>query len=163
MGATSIWKQCLPTNMAKMNDACTLDANVVNITFRANAYYGGPKMTMKKIHLYIVFGVFITFKMILLIKNYFFTIIMCCTFFIIYFKTLSTRILESNSNILFWKILYSNMWFWPSKKVFKCPLSFIMASLIRILICILIIQLVIKYYYANDLITQNLWIHLGTK
>jgi hypothetical protein len=88
---------------------------------------------------------------------------MCCTFFIIYFKTLSTRILESNSNILFWKILYSNMWFWPSKKVFKCPLSFIMASLIRILICILIIQLVIKYYYANDLITQNLWIHLGTK
>jgi len=87
--------------MARMNNACTLDANVVNITFRANAYYSGPKMTMKKIHLYIVFGVFITFKTILLIKNYFFTITMCCTFFIIYFKTFSMRILESNSNTLF--------------------------------------------------------------
>jgi hypothetical protein len=120
------------------------------------------KRPWRKSIFYIIFGVFITFKTIFWLI-FLFTITMCCSFFIIYFLTLSMRILESNSNILYWKILYSNLCFWPSKKVFKCPLSFIMASLIRILIFILIIQLVIKYHYINNLITQDLWVHLGTK
>jgi hypothetical protein len=78
----------------------------------------------------------------------------------IFFNTLQNTFNENIWIKLNKYILKSTNEFWPFKKVFKCSLSLRMISLIRIFIPILIIQLVAKYYQTNNLITQDLWIHL---
>jgi hypothetical protein len=76
-----------------------LDANGVSIPLPmwVNAYYGGPKNALKmSIYVYI-FGVVVTFTMSFQITNEVFARIMCCTFFLIHYKTHSMKTLESNS------------------------------------------------------------------
>jgi len=78
------------------------------------------------------------------------------TYFLIHYKTHSMKTFESNSKNTYWKVFVN---FELSKNTQMG--TFINNDILNIRILISIfIQLVAKYYQTNNLIAQDLWVHL---
>ncbi len=122
------------------------------MAYKVNAYYDGPKNDPKKS----------ISKLFLVLSSHLKWVFRFCKNYVLYiFSTTLLNTFNENTWIKLKKyILKSTCEFWPSKKILKYPLSLIMTFLIRILVSILTIWFVTKYYQTNNLITQDLWVHL---